>query len=348
MTPHAGSSASGMATRRSGASADAPILRVEALRTGFATAAGIVPVVDGVSFSLARGEVLGIVGESGSGKSVTAYSILGLVEPPGRVMGGRVLLGDTDLLSLPREALTAVRGARVSMIFQDPMMSLNPVLRVDTQIIEALRAHERIGSQEAHARAADALARVGIAAPEERLRSYPHELSGGMRQRVCIAIAMLHRPDVIIADEPTTALDVTIQAQILSEMQALCASSGVALLWITHDLSVVASFADRVCVMYAGRIVESGPVGAVIGAPLHPYTQGLLRSIPALATDGKRIVPIPGMPLAPGELDAGCAFRHRCPRASERCAIAPEETAPAPGRSLRCHHPLEPVASVPA
>ncbi len=302
------------------------------------------PVVDGVDFALARGEVLGIVGESGSGKSVTAYSILGLVEPPGRVTGGRVLLGDIDLLALPPEALAAIRGARVSMVFQDPMMSLNPVLRVDTQIIEALRAHGSIGRHDAHARAADALARVGIAAPEERLRSYPHELSGGMRQRVCIAIAMLHQPEVIIADEPTTALDVTIQAQILSEMQALCASSGTALLWITHDLSVVASFADRVCVMYAGRIVESGPVDVVIGAPRHPYTRGLLDSVPALAAGGRRLAPIPGMPLAPADLDAGCAFRHRCARASERCALAPDETFPAPGRTLRCHHPLDRAA----
>ncbi|MCE7877098.1 MAG: ABC transporter ATP-binding protein [Betaproteobacteria bacterium PRO3] len=318
-----------------------PALRVEALRTEFATAEGSLPVVDGVDFSLARGEVLGIVGESGSGKSVTAYSILGLVEPPGRVVGGRVLLGDTDLLTLTRDELTAVRGARLSMIFQDPMMSLNPVLRIDTQVIEALRAHARMTAGDARQRAAEALARVGIAEPEERLRSYPHELSGGMRQRVSIAIAMLHRPDVIVADEPTTALDVTIQAQILSEMQALCTSSGTALLWITHDLSVVASFADRVCVMYAGRIVESGPVDAVIGNPLHPYTRGLLDSVPALAAEGRRLVPIPGIPLAPAELDGGCAFRHRCPRASALCAVAPVETYPAPDRSLRCHHPLD-------
>ncbi len=323
------------------------VLRVEGLRTGFATAGGLLPVVDGVDFSLGRGEVLGIVGESGSGKSVTAYSILGLVESPGRIVGGRVLLGDVDLVSLPRAALTAIRGARISMIFQDPMMSLNPVLRIDTQIVEALRAHQRVGRREALARAADALARVGIAAPEERLRSYPHELSGGMRQRVSIAIAMLHQPDVIVADEPTTALDVTIQAQILAQMQALCASSGTALLWITHDLSVVGSFADRVCVMYAGRIVESGPVAGVMGAPRHPYTRGLLDSVPALAEAGRRLVPIAGVPVAPGDLDAGCAFRHRCPRASERCMLAPEESSPAPGRTVRCHHPLDGFAPPP-
>jgi peptide/nickel transport system ATP-binding protein len=294
-----------------------------------------------VSFTLSRGEVLGIVGESGSGKSVTAYSILGLVGPPGRVTGGHVLFGGVDLLTLPPAALAGIRGRRISMIFQDPMMTLNPVLRIDTQMVEALQAHQRISRRAALACAEDALARVGLAAPRERLRSYPHELSGGMRQRVCIAIAMLHEPEIIIADEPTTALDVTIQSQILAEMQDLCASSNTGLLWITHDLSVIAGFADRIAVMYAGRIVESGPVSEVIAAPLHPYTRGLLDSVPALAPAGQRLVTIPGAPPTLSSRDGSCAFRTRCDYAAAECEVAPHETAPLPNRTMRCHHPLE-------
>jgi peptide/nickel transport system ATP-binding protein len=317
-----------------------PVLTVKDLRTQFSTASGDVAVVDGVSFTLSRGEVLGIVGESGSGKSVTAYSILGLVEPPGRVTGGHVLFGGMDLVTLSSAALAGIRGRRISMIFQDPMMTLNPVLRIDTQMVETLQAHRRISRRAALARAEDILARVGLAAPRDRLRSYPHELSGGMRQRISIAIAMLHEPEVIIADEPTTALDVTIQSQILAEMQKLCASSSTSLLWITHDLSVIAGFADRVSVMYAGRIVESGPVSDVIAAPLHPYTRGLLDSVPALVPAGQRLVTIPGAPPAPSSKDSGCAFRTRCDHATAECDIAPHETTPLPGRTLRCHHPL--------
>jgi peptide/nickel transport system ATP-binding protein len=317
-----------------------PVLTVEGLRTQFSTASGDVAIVDGVSFTLSRGEVLGIVGESGSGKSVTAYSILGLVEPPGRVAGGHVLFGGVDLLTLPPAALAGIRGRRISMIFQDPMMTLNPVLRIDTQMVEALQAHQRISRRAALARAEDALARVGLAAPRERLRSYPHELSGGMRQRVCIAIAMLHEPEIIIADEPTTALDVTIQSQILAEMQDLCASSNTSLLWITHDLSVIAGFADRIGVMYAGRIVESGPVSEVIATPLHPYARGLLDSVPALSPSGQRLVTIPGAPPTLSSRDGGCAFRTRCDYAAVECEVAPHETAPLPNRIIRCHHPL--------
>jgi peptide/nickel transport system ATP-binding protein len=317
-----------------------PVLTVKDLRTQFSTVAGEVTIVDDVSFTLSRGEVLGIVGESGSGKSVTAYSILGLVEPPGRVVGGQALFGGMDLLTLQPAALAGIRGRRIAMIFQDPMMTLNPVLRIDTQMVEALQAHQRISRRAALARAEDVLARVGLAAPRDRLRSYPHELSGGMRQRISIAIAMLHDPEIIIADEPTTALDVTIQSQILAEMQELCSSSNTSLLWITHDLSVISGFADRIAVMYAGRIVESGPVSDVIAAPQHPYTRGLLDSVPALAPVGQRLVTIPGTPPTPSSKDGGCAFRTRCDHAAAECAVAPLETAPLPGRALRCHHPL--------
>ncbi|MCG8354700.1 MAG: ABC transporter ATP-binding protein, partial [Kiloniellales bacterium] len=247
-------------------------LAVEELSTHFFTRAGVAKAVDGVSFSVARGEVLGLVGESGSGKSVTGFSIIGLVDPPGRVVSGRVLFEGEDLVTANEERLRALRGNRVAMIFQDPMMTLNPVLRVDTQMIETIQAHEEADRESARRRARDTLGLVGIPSPEERLRAYPHQLSGGMRQRVAIAIALLNRPSLIIADEPTTALDVTIQGQILSEVQKLCRQTGTALIWITHDLAVVAGLAQKICVMYAGRIVESGPIDDVLDRPLHPYT----------------------------------------------------------------------------
>ncbi|MEE8308600.1 MAG: ABC transporter ATP-binding protein, partial [Gammaproteobacteria bacterium] len=231
-------------------------LEVEGLKTHFFMTEGVAKAVDGVSFSIGSGEILGLVGESGSGKSVTGFSILGLVDPPGRIVEGRVRFRGQDLLGLDEEALRKIRGARIAMIFQDPMMTLNPVLRIDTQMIETIQAHEKVDRETGRQRARDALGLVGIASPDERLRAYPHQFSGGMRQRVAIAIAMLHKPDLIIADEPTTALDVTIQAQILFEVQRLCREQGTSLIWITHDLTVVAGLADRVCVMYAGHIVE--------------------------------------------------------------------------------------------
>jgi peptide/nickel transport system permease protein len=247
-----------------------PTLEVRHLRTWFYTRDGIAKAVDDVSLTVGRGEILGLVGESGSGKTVTGFSILGLVDEPGRIVDGEILLNGADLVGVPEDALRHSRGRTIAMIFQDPMMTLNPVLRIDTQMIEAITAHEHVSRDEAFSRARAALTKVGIAAPDERLRAYPHQFSGGMRQRVAIAIALLHQPDLIIADEPTTALDVTIQAQILYEMQKLAAETGVALIWITHDLAVVAGLVDRVSVMYAGRIVEEGPVDAVIDQPLHP------------------------------------------------------------------------------
>jgi peptide/nickel transport system ATP-binding protein len=317
-----------------------PILKVENLTTSFFTKAGEVKSVDGVSFSVDRGEILGVVGESGSGKSVTGFSIMGLVDPPGRITGGSVLFDGQDLVGLPEEQMRSLRGRRIAMIFQDPMMTLNPVLRIDTQMIEALRAHTEISTEAARARARETLGMVGIPAPDERLKSYPHQFSGGMRQRVAIAIALLHRPDLIIADEPTTALDVTIQAQILYEVQRLVAEQKTAMMWISHDLSVVAGLADRIAVMYAGRVVETGTVADVIDRPAHPYTVGLIGSVPSRNKRGQPLVQIPGMAPSPLNLPEGCSFRTRCPRAQADCRIAPALTSPLSGRWLRCHHPV--------
>ncbi|MDT8261780.1 ABC transporter ATP-binding protein, partial [Roseomonas sp. DSM 102946] len=243
------------------ATSAAATLEVRDLQTHFFTRAGVIKAVDGVSFSVGRGRVLGLVGESGSGKSVTGFSIMRLVDPPGRVVGGHVLFQGRDLATIPEEEMRQLRGNRIAMIFQDPMMTLNPVLRIDTQMIETLQAHEKISREDARQRARDTLGMVGIPSPDERLKSYPHQFSGGMRQRVAIAIALLNRPELIVADEPTTALDVTIQGQILAEVQKLAANTGTSLIWITHDLSVVAGLADDLAVMYAGRVVEYGDVG---------------------------------------------------------------------------------------
>jgi peptide/nickel transport system ATP-binding protein len=320
-----------------------PLLSVVGLSTYFDTRAGVAKAVDDVSFALGRGEVLGLVGESGSGKSMTAYSILGLVDPPGRVVGGRIFFDGRDLAALSDEEMRQLRGNRIAMIFQDPMLTLNPVLRIDTQMIEAVRAHADVSWGAARERSREALLKVGIPAPDERLSGYPHQFSGGMRQRVAIAIAMLNRPDLIIADEPTTALDATIQGQILYEMQKLTREAGAALLWITHDLSVIAGLADRVCVMYAGRIVEQGATEAVLDTPRHPYTRGLLDSVPGNARPREKLRQIQGMTPPLTELPSGCAFRPRCLYATAECSETPE-TRPygAIGQTIRCFHPLMP------
>ena len=317
-----------------------PLLRVEELKTHFLTRAGAVKAVDGVSLHLARGEILGLVGESGSGKSVTGQSILGLVDPPGRVVGGRVLFNGEDLVTAGEKRLRAIRGRRIAMIFQDPMMTLNPVLSIGTQMVEAVRAHETVSRAEAWERSRRALARVGIASPDERLTSYPHQFSGGMRQRVAIAIALLHSPDLIIADEPTTALDVTIQAQILFEVQKLCRETGTALIWVTHDLAVVSALADRVAVMYAGRVVETGTVAEIIGNPRHPYTRGLLESVPSRNRRGVPLRSIPGMTPSVLDLPEGCAFRPRCDRSTGACTVMPELSGEREGRAWRCWNPV--------
>jgi peptide/nickel transport system ATP-binding protein len=316
-----------------------PVLAVADLKTHFFLRDGVVKAVDGVSFTVGRGEVLGLVGESGSGKTVTGWSIIGVLDPPGRIVDGSIRLAGEELVGAPEETLRHYRGPKIAMIFQDPMMTLNPVLRIDTQMIEAVTAHERVSRRAARARARAALAAVGIAAPDERLKSYPHQLSGGLRQRVAIAIALLHRPLLLIADEPTTALDVTIQSQILAEVQELCAQSGTALIWITHDLAVVSGLADRIAVMYAGRIVEQGPVEAVLSRPLHPYTRGLIGSAPGRARRGERLVQIPGAPPSPAWLPPGCAFSPRCARADAICETAPAMVGHGPDRAARCWHP---------
>ncbi|WP_029062938.1 ABC transporter ATP-binding protein [Labrenzia sp. DG1229] len=320
------------------------VLEVSGLKTHFFTHAGVVKAVDGVDFTVNKGEVMGLVGESGSGKSITGFSILGLIDQPGRIVEGAIRFIGEDIAKAPEDKLKSIRGNRISMIFQDPMMTLNPVLRIDTQMMEAILAHEPVPRKEAWERCRDALGLVGIPSPEERLRAYPHQLSGGMRQRVSIATAFLNKPDLIIADEPTTALDVTIQAQIIFEAQKLTRQTGTAMIWITHDLAVVAGLADRISVMYAGRIVEQGLTDDVIDRPLHPYTVGLLGSVPTANNRGERLFQIEGMTPNMLALPEGCAFSPRCGSASGACRTPPpiEHVA---DRELRCYHPRSQAAA---
>ncbi|MHB2266515.1 ABC transporter ATP-binding protein [Aliihoeflea sp. PC F10.4] len=316
------------------------LLDVRDLKTHFFTRDGVAKAVDGVSFNLRKGEILGLVGESGSGKSVTGFSLLGLVDPPGRVVGGQIVFNGDDIVAAGEPTMRHLRGKRIAMIFQDPMMTLNPVLRIDTQMVETVLAHDKVSRATALERARAALVQVGISSPDERLKSYPHQFSGGMRQRVAIAIALLHKPDLIIADEPTTALDVTIQAQILAEVQKLCAETGTALIWITHDLAVVSGLADRLAVMYAGRIVEEGATADIITRPLHPYTRGLIESVPHGKTRGAPLDQIKGMTPSLLNLPQGCAFRPRCPRADDSCLAEPALHEHRQGQFARCFHPL--------
>ncbi|MEO3429284.1 ABC transporter ATP-binding protein [Pelagibius sp. CAU 1746] len=318
--------------------ASCPTLRVEELQTHFFTQVGVARAVDGVSFSIDRGEIVGLVGESGSGKSVMGFSIIGLVDHPGRIVGGRILFKGDDLRQADDAYIRSLRGNRIAMIFQDPMMTLNPVLRIDTQMVEAVLAHSNISREAALELSRDTLGQVGIPSPDERMRAYPHQFSGGMRQRVAIAIALLHKPDLLIADEPTTALDVTIQAQILHEARKLCQERGTALLWITHDLAVVSGLADKICVMYAGKIVESGRVEDVLNRPLHPYTRGLIQSVPSRNRRGQPLEQVPGMTPSLFSLPAGCSFRPRCGYADDACLTAPELKEAAASRQVRCLH----------
>ena len=302
----------------------APLLDVKDLHTEFRTGAGVVRAVDGVSYAVEQGETVAIVGESGSGKSVSALSILRLIpDPPGRITRGEVIFAGRDLMQLPDAQMREVRGGDIGMVFQEPMTSLNPVLTIGRQITETLEQHRRADRAAAHKRAVELLGLVGIADPARRLKQYPHELSGGMRQRVMIAIAIACDPKLIIADEPTTALDVTIQAQILELMNGLTRRLNAALIIITHNLGVVARYAKRVNVMYAGRIVESGPAAAIYHTPRHPYTMALLRSVPRLDRPRRaRLDPVDGQPPDLTRLDQGCAFRPRCRFAIEACAKA--------------------------
>jgi len=344
----AGAAADSAASAACGADGEQPLtLRVRDLRTHFFTPEGVVPAVDGVSLDVPRGRTVALVGESGCGKSVTALSILRLVPPPGRIVGGQVLLDGRDLLALGGRAMRGVRGNRVAMIFQEPLTSLNPVLRVGEQIGEALRVHRRLRAAARRRRIVELLSRVGIPAPEVRAAQYPHQMSGGMRQRVMIAMALACEPELLIADEPTTALDVTMQAQILGLLREAQEQAGMAVLLITHDLGLVTGMAQAVYVMYAGRIVESAPLERLFATPLHPYTRALLRSVPRLAGGGgagpggrrARLFVIPGEVPQPQRRPPGCAFHPRCEQGREdpacrRCA--PPLTEIEPGHACAC------------
>ena len=296
------------------------LLEVDDLRTSFHTRNGVVRAVDGVSFRIDRGETLGIVGESGSGKSVACLSLLGLVpQPPGRIEGAGAVLEGIDLLRCPQEVLRGIRGRRIAMIFQDPMTSLNPYMTIEEQLMEPLLIHEKIGRAAAARMALQALQEVGVPEAEQRIRSYPHQFSGGMRQRVMIAMALIGKPDLLIADEPTTALDVTVQAQILDLIAQQQRQRGVAVIFISHDLSVVAGFCDRVMVMYAGRVVETADTRAIFREPKHPYTRALQRSRPAMQAKGAELCVIPGLPPDLSRPVPGCAFAPRCEFAVADC-----------------------------
>jgi len=325
------------------------LLEVRGLRTHFRGDEGIAKAVDGVNYTVLAGETLGIVGESGCGKSVTALSILGLVpQPPGFHAGGEILFRGEDLLQATEERMREIRGNDISMIFQEPMTALNPVFTVGNQIMETVMLHQGLDKDAARAHAIRMLEKVGIPSPEQRVDEYPHQLSGGMRQRVMIAMAMACSPALLIADEPTTALDVTIQAQVLDLIADLQKREGMSVLLITHDLGVVAQTADHVAVMYAGKVVEYGTVEAIFSAPRHPYTIGLFHSLPDLAGPGERLSTIEGIVPSAFHFPSGCRFRTRCPLASETCAAAEpplEELPDAPGHTVACHH-LEQAATL--
>jgi oligopeptide/dipeptide ABC transporter ATP-binding protein len=332
------------ATRDSMTPTDRPLLDVHALQITFPAGSGVARAVDGVSFTVARGESVCLVGESGCGKSLTALSLLRLVPPPGRIEpGSRIVFDGADMLTLDDERLRDIRGQHMAMIFQEPMTALNPVLTVGDQIAEVLRVHSVLSRQDRWTRTVEMLTLVGIADAGVRAKQYPHELSGGMRQRVMIAMALIMSPKLVIADEPTTALDVTIQAQILELLRDLRARTGMALLLITHDLGVVAEMASRVIVMYAGRVVEEATVEDLFAAPSHPYTEGLLAAIPKLGQEEERLRTISGSVPPPTALPSGCTFRDRCPYAFERCASEePALRQVGSAHRARCHLVEEP------
>ena len=299
--------------------AAAPLLEVKHLCVEFPTRRGTLRAIDDISFDIAPGEVLGVVGESGAGKSLTGAAIIGLLEPPGRIAGGEIRLGGQRIDNLPHEQMRAIRGRKIGAIFQDPLTSLNPLYTVGRQLTETIQTHLGVGGEEARARAIRLLQETGIPAAEARIDQYPHQFSGGMRQRVVIALALAAEPQLIVADEPTTALDVSIQAQIIALLKRLCREHGAAVMLVTHDMGVIAETCDRVAVMYAGRIVEVGPVHDVIHAPAHPYTAGLMGSIPSMDGERERLLQIEGAMPRLTAIPSGCAFHPRCPRATERC-----------------------------
>jgi len=312
----------------------APLLAVENLRVEFPTRRGALIAVDDISFEIARGETLGVVGESGAGKSLTGAAIIGLLEPPGRIAGGRIFFDGRRIDNLPYAEMRRLRGAKIGAIFQDPLTSLNPLYTVGRQLIETIRTHLPLSETEAKRRAVSLLEEVGIPAPERRLDQYPHQFSGGMRQRVVIALALCANPQLIVADEPTTALDVSIQAQIVALIKRLCREHGTAVMLVTHDMGVIAETADRVAVMYSGRIAEIGPVRSVIKSPKHPYTVGLMASIPMIGDKAAHLAQIKGSMPRLGSIPPGCAFNPRCPKVFDRCyrerpILIPTETSAA-------------------
>jgi len=313
------------------------VLSVQDLTVEFVTRRGTLRALDKISFDIARGEVLGVVGESGAGKSVTGSAIIGLIDPPGRIADGKVMLSGERVDHLPAEQMRRVRGKRIGMIFQDPLTSLNPLYRVGEQLIETIQTHTDLNAADARKRAIALLDEVGIPAPERRIDGYPHEFSGGMRQRVVIALALCAEPEFIIADEPTTALDVSVQAQIIGLIKRLCKERGTSVMLVTHDMGVIAETADRVAVMYAGRVAEIGPVREVIKQPLHPYTQGLMGAIPSIEGDAERLVQIPGAMPRLSNIPRGCAFNPRCSKVFDRCRIDRPELIDVGGHQVACH-----------
>jgi peptide/nickel transport system ATP-binding protein len=317
------------------------VLSVRNLKVEFPTRRGILTAIDGVSFDIAPGEVLGVVGESGAGKSITGTAVIGLIEPPGRIAGGEVWLRGTRIDNLRPDEMRKIRGKRIGMVFQDPLTSLNPLYRIGEQLIETITTHTNLSNHAARDKALSLLNEVGIPAPEMRIDAYPHQFSGGMRQRVVLALALAAEPELVIADEPTTALDVSVQAQIIALLKRLCAQHGAAVMLITHDMGVIAETADRVAVMYAGRITEIGPVRDVIKSPLHPYTKGLMGSIPSLTGESDRLVQIPGSMPRLTAIPSGCAFHPRCPRAFTPCSTFRPELQAEQSSQVACwlYHP---------
>jgi peptide/nickel transport system ATP-binding protein len=313
------------------------VLSVRNLQVEFATRRARLRAIDGVSFDIRKGEVLGVVGESGAGKSVTGLAVIGLIDPPGGITGGEIYLSGLRIDHLPPEEMRKIRGKRIGMIFQDPLTSLNPLYRIGDQIVETIKTHTNLSDQAARKRAIDLLAEVGIPAPDKRIDGYPHEFSGGMRQRVVIALAICAEPELIIADEPTTALDVSVQAQIISLIKRLGRDHGTAVMLVTHDMGVIAETCDRVAVMYSGRIAEIGPVQEVVQNPLHPYAKGLMGAIPTLSGEDKRLVQIPGSMPRLSAIPPGCPFNPRCSFVFDRCRLERPEPLPHGAQAVACH-----------
>jgi peptide/nickel transport system ATP-binding protein len=313
-----------------------PVLSVRNLKVEFVTRRGTLRAIDDVSFDIAPGEVLGVVGESGAGKSLTGTAIIGLIDPPGRIAGGEILLQGKRIDNLDKESLRKIRGKRIGMIFQDPLTSLNPLFKISEQLVETIQTHSDMNAAQARQRAIDLLTEVGIPAPEKRIDGYPHEFSGGMRQRVVIALALAAEPELIIADEPTTALDVSVQAQIITLLKKLCRERGTAVMLVTHDMGVIAETADRVAVMYAGRIAEIGPVREVVQHAHHPYAKGLMGAIPTLEATAERLVQIPGSMPRLTAIPRGCAFNPRCSEAFARCHVERPDTVAVGQSQVAC------------